>query len=272
MTHPAITRRELIGASAAGIALTAGQASAAGQARAQSTQTTFVLVHGAACGGWIWRRVADILESNGCKVYCPTLTGLGERSHLLSKAIDLNTHILDVANVVEWESLEDVCVVAHSYAGFPASGALERIGARISSIVLLDAFKPKDGERGIDYAAERIRRMALDMAARGEAAFAAPRTVDTDFVNAKDLTFFLSKATAQPVGSYVQPIRLTGAIERVAKKTYIRLTRFSQPGFDRALAACRADPSWRTLENAQSGHLAMLDEPEWLAHALMEAS
>ena len=218
------------------------------------------------------RRVADILESSGAKVYCPTMTGLGERSHLISPKIDLDTHILDVANVFEWENLEGVCLVAHSYAGFPASGALERIGARVSAIVLLDAFKPKDGDRAIDYAADRIRAAALGMAAKGQAAFAAPKAASADFVNAKDLAFFLSKATPQPVGSYVQPIRLTGAIERVAKKTYIRLPRFPQPGFDQGLAACRADPSWSTLENLQSGHCVMLDDPEWLAHALMQAT
>ncbi|MBV9286736.1 MAG: alpha/beta fold hydrolase, partial [Hyphomicrobiales bacterium] len=155
----------MIGGSVAGAAVTAGGARA--QSQTKSARTTFVLVHGASCGGWIWRRVADILESRSCKVYCPTLTGLGERSHLLSPKIDLETHILDVANLVEWESLENVCLVAHSYAGFPSSGALERIAPRVSSLVLLDAFKPADGERAIDYAADRIRRVTLARAAGG---------------------------------------------------------------------------------------------------------
>ena len=100
---------------------------------------TFVLIHGAWHGGWCWRRVADILEQQGHKVFTPTLTGLGERSHLMSKDINLDTHIADIVNAVEWEDLKDICLVAHSYAGYPASGALERIGDRVSSIVWVDA-------------------------------------------------------------------------------------------------------------------------------------
>src|ERR1700748_3402913 len=95
--------------------------------RTQFPPKTFVLVHGLFCGGWLWRRVADILEKNGQKVFSPTLTGLGERSHLLGKSIDLDTHITDVVNLIKWESLREICLVAHSYAGWVCSGALEQI-------------------------------------------------------------------------------------------------------------------------------------------------
>ena len=87
-------------------------------------------------------------------MFAPTLTGLGERSHLLRKDIDtLDTHITDVVNVIKWESLENVCLVAWSYAGFVGSGALESIGNRVSSIVLLDAFLPANGQRVLDFTA-----------------------------------------------------------------------------------------------------------------------
>ena len=78
---------------------------------AETTRKTFVLVHGAWHGGWCWRRVADRLEAKGHKVFTPTLTGLGERSHLLSTSINLDTHITDVVNVFKWEDLRDVCLV-----------------------------------------------------------------------------------------------------------------------------------------------------------------
>src|SRR5437660_2340487 len=118
-------RRVLRGAVAAG-GLVAGAACGDmfGAARAQSGRKTFVLVHGAFCGSWIWRRVADQLEQGGHKVFVPALTGLGERSHLLRKDVDLDTHIADVVNLIKWESLENVCLVAWSYAGFVGSGAL----------------------------------------------------------------------------------------------------------------------------------------------------
>src|SRR5437868_11241121 len=107
---------------------------------------TFVLVHGAWHGGWCWRRVADLLEAKGHKVYAPSLTGNGDRSHLLSKDVILDTHITDIVNLFKWEDLKDVCLVAHSYGGWPSSGALEQIGDRVSSIVWLDAFKPENGQ------------------------------------------------------------------------------------------------------------------------------
>src|SRR5262249_10383282 len=88
---------------------------------------TFVLLHGAWHGGWCWRRVADLLERKGHKVFTPTLTGVGERSHLMSKDINLDTHITDVVNVFKWEDLKDVCLVVHSYGGWPGSGALEQV-------------------------------------------------------------------------------------------------------------------------------------------------
>src|SRR3954463_14991866 len=109
MTEFKIARRRMLGGAAAagGLVATAGFG-VVGAARAQSARKTFVLVHGAFAGGWVWRRVADQLEQKGHKVFAPTLTGLGERSHLLSKDVNLDTHIADVVNLIKWESLENV--------------------------------------------------------------------------------------------------------------------------------------------------------------------
>ncbi|MGY0575929.1 alpha/beta hydrolase [Bradyrhizobium sp. RDM12] len=129
-----------------------------GAARAQSARKTIVFVSGAFCGGWIWRRVTDRLEQGGHNVFAQSLTGLADRSHLLSKDVNLDTHIADVVNLIKWESLENVCLVAWSYAGFVGSGALENIGDRVSSVVWLDAFIPTDGQRVADFAAEPVRK------------------------------------------------------------------------------------------------------------------
>jgi pimeloyl-ACP methyl ester carboxylesterase len=121
-------------------------------------QRTFVLVHGAWHGGWCWRRVADLLEHRGHRVFTPTLTGLGERSHLMSADINLDTHIADVVNVLKWEDLKDVVLVAHSYGGWPVSGAIEQTLDRIASVVYLDAFVPKtDKSRSIPLPISRER-------------------------------------------------------------------------------------------------------------------
>src|SRR3954453_11564924 len=165
------TRRRLLGNAivAGSLVAATGSSNILGSARAQSARKTFVLIPGAFCGGWIWRRVTDRLEQGGPKVFAPSLTGLADRSHLLSKDVNLDTHIADVVNLIKWESLENVCLVAWSYAGFVGSGALESIGDRVSSAVWLDAYVPADGQRAADTAAEPVRKgiqVAID---RGEA-------------------------------------------------------------------------------------------------------
>ena len=270
MTDAHFTRRAALGV--VGAAAAAGEL--AGAARAQGAPKTFVLIHGTFCGGWMWRRVADLLEKQGHKVFAPTLTGLGERSHLLSKDINLDTHVTDVVNVVKWEDLSDICLVAHSYAGWIGSGALEQIGDRVSSIVWLDAYKPDDGQKPLDLTNEGFRKAFLNAAEKGEAGFAPPlgaRPLFPIWVNEKDSTYVLSKLTPQPVGTYFQPIKLSGAREKAAKKTYIRATGFPNPNFDKALAACKADKSWNTLE-VNCGHIVMLDKPQWLAETLVQGA
>ena len=142
------TRREAIGSAALG----AGAATLGGmQAIAQTVpRKTFVLIHGAYHGGWCWRKVVDILEKQGHKVYAPSLTGLADRSHLLSMNLTLDTHITDIVNLFKWEDINNGCLAVHSGGGWPGSGALEQIGDRVSSIVWVDAFIPKNGESQLD--------------------------------------------------------------------------------------------------------------------------
>jgi pimeloyl-ACP methyl ester carboxylesterase len=260
------TRRKLIGAvagSTASIATPAGMR----QAQAQPAGKTFVLVHGAWHGGWCWRRVADLLQKRGHKVFTPTMTGLGERSHLLSKDITLDTHISDIVNVFKWEDLRNVCLVAHSYAGWPCTGALEQIGDRVSSIVWLDAFKPADSEE-TDPASDASRKDMAALLARGILGRRPPSAAKL-FVNPKDQAWIDSKLTPQPISAALQPVKFNGARERVAKKLYIRAPRFPQKAFDKAHAECQADKSWKTLITT-AGHNVMIDAPNWLAERLVE--
>jgi pimeloyl-ACP methyl ester carboxylesterase len=269
MTLSNVTRRGVI-AGGGGVAAIAASAHTLGAARAQSAQKAFVLVHGTFVGGWYWRRVVDLLEKNGHKVFSPTLTGLGERSHLLSKNINLDTHITDIVNVVKWEDASDVCLAVHSYGGWIGSGALEQISDRVSSIVWLDAYKPENGQKPIELTNEGFRKAVLTSLDKGDAGFAAPKggPIFPIWVNEKDSAYVLSKLTPQPTGTYLQPINLSGVRDKVPRKTYIRATKFPNPAFDKALAECKADKSWRTIEIG-CGHIVMLDEPEWLADTLM---
>jgi pimeloyl-ACP methyl ester carboxylesterase len=233
-------------------------------------QRTFVLIHGAWHGGWCWRRGADLLERRGHKVFAPTLTGLGERSHLMSGSINLDTHITDVVNVLKWEDLRDVVLVGHSYGGWPVSGAIEQAFDRVSSVVYLDAFVPNDGQKSIDTASDFTRKGIQEAIANGDISRAGPSAA-TFHVNESDRTWVDGKLTPQPIAVSLQPIKLTGALERLPKKAYIRAPKYPQPAFDSYYRAKKDDPSWRTYE-VPCGHDVMIDMPDRLTEILLEVA
>jgi pimeloyl-ACP methyl ester carboxylesterase len=98
--------------------------------------STYVLVHGAWHGSWCWKRVRKALQAQGHEVFTPTLTGVAERKHLLSPQINLDTHIDDVVNLIQWEELSDVVLCGHSYGGPVISGVADRIPDRIGALSL----------------------------------------------------------------------------------------------------------------------------------------
>jgi pimeloyl-ACP methyl ester carboxylesterase len=231
---------------------------------------TFVLVHGAWHGGWCWQRVADRLRGGGHAVFTPTLTGLGERSHLLRAGIDLTTHVTDVVNVIKWEELNDVVLCGHSYGGMVISGVADQMAAAIRSIVFLDAFVPRNGEAVQDLTSSAVVEIARAAMARGEITM-PPRPAEAFGVNAADRAWVDRLCVGQPIGTFTQKLTLTGARDRIPRKSYIRAASYANPGFDRALAAARSDPSWRTYE-VSCGHDVMVDAPNRLTEILLEAA
>jgi pimeloyl-ACP methyl ester carboxylesterase len=263
------TRRAVLAAAAAGAGL-AGSAPLGPITRvqAQATSKTFVLVHGAWHGGWCWRRVTDLLERKGHKAFAPTLTGLGERSHLMSGLINLDTHIADVVNLMRWENLENVVLVGHSYAGWVISGVVEKLLPKISTIVYLDAFMPENGQKGLDLNTERSRKDMEEAMRRNDVSRPAPPAKAFN-VNDKDQAWVDSKLTAQPVGVGLQPIVMTGARDKVARKVYVRATQSPNPRFDSYFDALKSNPAWRTY-GVGCGHDVMVDMPERLVEILLE--
>jgi pimeloyl-ACP methyl ester carboxylesterase len=272
MTKTKRSRRDAMAFLGAGMSAAAGTMSGLGSqpAQAQTNPRTFVLVHGSWHGGWCWRRVADLLEKRGHKVFAPTLTGLGERSHLMSAMITLQTHITDIANVIKWENLSDVVLVGHSYAGFVISGVAEKALPSISSIVFLDAFLPENGESVVDLAPPELRATSLAAAAKNEVGRPVP-PAKAFHVNEQDQAWVDSKLTPQPTFVSLEPIALTGAREKIAKKTYIRATSYPNPRFDGYLERLKTNPAWRTY-GVPSGHDVMVDKPEQLSDILMEVA
>jgi len=230
---------------------------------------TFVLVHGAWHGGWCWRRVADRLTAAGHRVFTPTLTGLGERQHLMSASITLDTHVQDVCNLIRFEELSDVCLVGHSYAGMVISRVAEEMEDRISSFVFLDAFVPEDGETPLDLVSSQVQEGIRAAIARGEITRAAPPAAYFKVQAPADVAWIDSMMTPQPNGVWPDKIHLTGARDRIAKRAYVRAGLYPSVSFDAAMEKQSKRDGWRVMSMA-GGHDLMVDCPEELANLFIE--
>jgi pimeloyl-ACP methyl ester carboxylesterase len=267
MLRPKPTRRSLLkaaGAGTVGATLFGHLVEARQSAR---VRRTFVLVHGAWHGGWCWRRVAERLRAAGHTVHTPTLTGLGERSHLLSADIMLETHILDVVNIFKFEDVENAVLCGHSYGGFIISGAVERVFSQVASIVFLDGLVPHDGQTGLDVATPMGRAGITGAVQRGAISRPAPTAAALN-VNEADRRWVDAKMTPQPIRGSLEKITLTGARERVPKRAYIRTANYADETFDRFFAEAKA-AGWRTF-TIPSGHDAMIDAPDRLTDMLLD--
>lgn len=206
-------------------------------------------------------------------MYTPTLTGLADRSHLLDTRIVLDTHIADIVNLFKWEEIRDAVLVAHSYGGWPVSGALESIADRVSSVVFLDAFMPENGQRGMDLSSRQSQEALTAAVRNGEAGRPAPGAASFRIIRPEDSAWVQAKMTPQPTGVSLTPIKLTGARDRVRKKTYVRAPAYAQSNFDRHYQAAQSDASWTaiSLPPEVAGHDIMVDAPEKLAEILLAA-
>lgn len=222
--------------------------------------TTFVIVHGAWTGSWSWVRVIDRLRAAGHRVHAPTLSGLGERSHLNQLPINLTTHIDDVVNEVLWNELDDIVLVAHSYGGIVATGVVERIGERVRSIVYVDAFVPEDGQAFVDFVGGWELSGQLTE---------APASEPGDYLDEADRAWVDGKATPQPTATLTERLKHTGAYQQVPHKTYIVATGWN--GFQNIADRFRGAPGWAVREVA-CGHDVAIDKPEELTGLLEEAA
>jgi pimeloyl-ACP methyl ester carboxylesterase len=227
---------------------------------------TFVLVHGAWRGSWCWTRVRPALQALGHDVFTPTLTGVGERSHLLSPHVTLDTHIDDVVNLIRWEDLTHVVLCGHSYAGAVVAGVVDRVADRIGALVYLDAFVLEDGQCVHDALPAAHRELQLDLAQRvGEGWKVPPIPAEVFNVNPADRAWVDSQCTMQPLATFQQPLRLSG-VRAPKSTTFILATGFTDspfpPFYDRARVK-----GWATA-TIDCGHDVMLDRPEELTAIL----
>ena len=233
----------------------------------------FVLVHGAWHGGWCWCRVANLLIQRGHRPFTPTLTGLGERSHLLSREVDLNTHIQDIVSIFEFEELADVTLCGHSYGGFVITGAADRVAKQISSIVYLDAFIPKNGQSVQDLVPGQGRAsQGKGQKGYGEVWKVPPRSAESFMVqDSEDRTWVNRRCVPHPYATMTQPINLTGNWENIQAKTFLEAGLYTMSPFGPFAKYAKNSPDWN-YEKIAAGHDIMIDEPEKLTEALIRAA
>jgi pimeloyl-ACP methyl ester carboxylesterase len=228
-----------------------------------------VLVHGAWHGGWGWKRLAPLLRRAGHEVFTPTLTGLGERSHLAGPGIDLETHIRDVVGVLEAEELENVMLLGHSYGGMVVTGAADRVPQRIARLVYLDAFVPQSGKSLMDYVVPERGARFREEGERAGSVTPPPPSL-WGITRPEDAAWLTRRETRHPYASMRQPVQLRNeaALARIPK-AFIYCSSPATGSFDQFAAKVRNDPAWRFFELA-TGHDAMILQPEALARILLE--
>jgi pimeloyl-ACP methyl ester carboxylesterase len=233
---------------------------------------TYVLVHGGGHGGWCYDKVARRLRAAGHDVYTPTLTGLGERKHLLSTDTDLSTHINDIVNTLIYEDLRDVILVGHSYGGMVITGVADRAADRIRELVYLDAAHPGDGHSLVDTApasmefarssSQTIDGVELVMWPN-EAMVAAMGVTDPD-----DVATLRAKMTPHPWKAFEERLRLQNgdAAQRIPRTNIncsANLRNSAEADRAKQLAGNRN-------YDIDTGHDIMVTEPDWLTAKLIE--
>jgi pimeloyl-ACP methyl ester carboxylesterase len=238
---------------------------------------TFVLVHGAWGGGWVWKKIIPLLRTAGHDVHATTATGLGDRVHLAGPAVDLDTHITDVVNLLEFEGLAEVTLVGWSYGGMIITGVAERVPERLAGLVYLDALVPADGENSYDAERSSEEVRAVDRRAAEAAGMPGFLVLDpyADWLRSLtldpgDWEWLLAKLVPQPIATYTQPIRLGNPAAEAVPRTFVFCTdgKEAEDVFASTASRLRSAPGWRYRELADN-HLAPINAPQATAEVLL---
>jgi len=190
----------------------------------------------------MWARLAPLLRAAGHDVFAPSLTGTGERAHLASPAIDLSTHIADVLGTLQYERLQELVLVGHSYGGMVVTGVADRAPERIRTLVYLDAFVPQAGQALVDLVRPEVR--AHFPAGASEVPPLPPQA--QGMTDPAELAWLEGRRNAQPIKTFTQPLALEGRYR--GERVYVFCTGYSPTSFAPFAERARNDPAWRYHE------------------------
>jgi pimeloyl-ACP methyl ester carboxylesterase len=235
---------------------------------------TYVLVHGGGHGGWCYQPVARLLQAEGHTVYAPSLTGLGDRAHLVSPAVDLDLHVRDVVAILESEDLRDVILVGHSYGGMVITGIADRAADRVGKLVYLDAANPVNGQSLVDVAGPVINAVRpMGEVVNGVELVLLPAPGAGAFYGVTDpdvAAWMDERLTGHPWACFEQKLELTNEDALWAIPQYHIVCTSTLATRDTTLIE-RARAEGRLWE-IDTGHDLMLTEPKWVADTLMEVA
>jgi pimeloyl-ACP methyl ester carboxylesterase len=231
---------------------------------------TFVLVHGPSQGGWVFSRVARLLRAKGHDVYTPTLTGVGDRSHVKGADINLSLHIEDICNLLRYEALNDVVLCGHAYSGFVVTGTADHMPGRVRSLVYIDSFIPENGDSLWKHMPAPFVPMFIGSTARHGGLRIEPVPGEVFNLNMADREMFDARSTGMPLACLLEAIQLNGAWRTVLNRHYISTTGWAPSPFVVEAEKLKTDPGWK-VHTSPAGHLVMLDDPQFVADVLQRA-
>jgi len=236
------------------------------------TQTAMVLVHGAWHGAWCWHRVLPLLRQAGVRTHAITLTGVGERAHLMSPSIGLDTHVQDVMGLIQAEELQRVVLVGHSYGGMVITGVADRLQrespGRLTRLVYLDAVVPLPGESWSSGHRPETRRARLEGAMASGGMSIPPPDAKAFGLSGADRDWVNRRQTPQPLKVYEQALEFDAARVAALPRCFIDCNRPALPTIEPSRARVRQAPGWQVLEMA-TGHDPMVSAPRELAQLLL---
>jgi pimeloyl-ACP methyl ester carboxylesterase len=240
------------------------------------TTPTYLLVHGAWHSGECWERVVPLLESAGHRVFAPSLTGHGDKAHLLSPEVGLDTYVGDIVGLITEEDLTEVVLVGHSYAGLVISSVANQVPDRIADVVYLDAMVPEDGESAVDVMP--MTQGLVDLATQSESGWRVPPLPElpapfglfgvTDPADAAWLRTMLSD---ESVRCYQQRVRLDNPAVDTIPRTHIHCVSNQPEGVTRRpVPAIQPNGTPAQVWELPTGHDCMITMPVELADLLLK--
>ncbi len=236
----------------------------------KNEKRTFVLVPGGWCGGWCWAPVQERLESAGHQAFPVTFTGSGDRVHLLSPTISLDTYVQDIINLIKYNDLDDVVLVAHSLGGVPSEIVLDRIPSRIRHVVFVDSMLALNGECVMDLLPKEEVARRLSLAEKHDG-ISIPVPTKVHFADTAIRDWFIGHMTPQPLRPYLDRVQFEHPLGNGVAATYLSCTPSRLPASILSAGRARQMRQWRYLEIA-SGHNVQIHCPDELTKLLIETA